>query len=71
MKRYYIVSNIEWDTDGEEIKDLPGEVCVTLEPEDYEGLDQEEIEESIVEYLTDEYEWCIADYDIEEVNKEK
>ena len=66
-KRYYLVSNIEWDTDGKKVAGLPNEMGLTLEPEDYDGLEPEEIEENIIDFLSDRYEWCIADYDIEEV----
>lgn len=67
MKRNYIVSNIEWDTDGEDVQVLPVVKGITLDPEDYEGLDEEEIEESIIDFLTELYGWCISDYEIEEV----
>ena len=68
MKRNFILRNIEWDTDGERVEGLPSEQGMTLDQEDYEGLDMEEIEESIIDFLTDMYGWCIADYDIVEVN---
>lgn len=69
MNRYFIISNIEWDTDGENIKNLPNEMGLTLTPEDYEDKEMEEIEENMIEFLSEEYGWCICDYSVKEVNE--
>jgi hypothetical protein len=46
MKRKFVVKGIEYDTDGEEIDDLPETLTITV-PEDIEDDDVEE-------YLSDE-----------------
>ena len=80
MKRYFIVSDIKWDTefDDEEqiVEDLPDETVVTADEEDIDyweanDCDWEEIEYYILDYLTDEYEWCIAGSKIKEISKEE
>ena len=80
MERYFIVSNIKWDTefDGEEqiVEDLPGEIGVTADEDDVEEweaneMDQDEINYYILDYLTDDFGWCIAGSEIKEVPKEE
>ena len=76
MERYFIVRNLEWDTDGKKIKGLPKEVGVCADEDDVEEwieneCDQEEIEYYIMDWLTDEYEWCIAGCEITEVTEEE
>ena len=79
MKRYFLVTNIVWDTefDGEEqIVDLPNETVVTADDEDIDyweanDYDWEAIEYYILDYLTDEYEWCIAGSEIKEMSKKE
>ena len=80
MKRYFLVTNIVWDTefDGKEqiVEDLPNETVVTADDEDIDywesnDYDWEEIEYYILDYLTDEYEWCIAGSEIKEISKKE
>ena len=80
MERYFIVSNIKWDTefDGEVqvVEDLPDEIGVTADEDDVEEwelneLDQDEINYCILDYLTDEHGWCIAGSEIKEMTKEE
>ena len=82
MKRYFIVSDIEWDTeealpeDIEQIEQLPetigyiasSDVVREWEDDEYE---EEDIMDYIEEYLVEEYEWCMSNYSIEEVSKEE
>ena len=51
------VTNIEWDTDGEDPKDLnlPNEVKIN------EDIDEDEI----ADYLSDEYGWCVCSFNVE------
>jgi hypothetical protein len=46
MKREFVVRDIEYDTDGEEIDDLPETLTITV-PEDIE-------DEDVEQYLSDE-----------------
>lgn len=67
IKRDAHVFDIDWDTDGESV-DLPEEVRVWLEPEsgDIEDFEDEEgIEAKIADILTEEYGWCVNDFDWE------
>lgn len=63
--RTFNVHDIEWDTDGEDFG-LPTETRVSLEEGDLEGLEREEIEEKVLDWLSDEYEYCIDGCYIEE-----
>lgn len=72
MKRYFIVSDIEWDTD----EALPKEIGVVASEEDIQewetqGYDQEDIENEIINHLTNEYEWCISNCFIDEVTEDE
>ena len=66
MKRYFIVSDIEWDTeealpeDMEQIEQLPETI-----------YEEEDIMDYIEEYLVEEYEWAMSNFSIEEVSKEE
>lgn len=78
MKRYFIISNLEWDTDGKKVKGLPDEFGLTVSEEDVEewvenemDQDKDEIDYWIMDWLTDYYEWCIAGCEIKEVSKEE
>ena len=51
-----VVSDIDWDTDGEEVEGLPSTVEVDV-PAD-ECLEPEDFEEWISDYLSDEYGFC-------------
>lgn len=55
----YRIYDIRWDTDGEEIPDLPTDDLVNseyLDVEDDENIN--EVEEAISEYLSDKYGFC-------------
>ena len=82
MKRYFIVSDIEWDTeealpeDMEQIEQLPETIGYIAESDVVQEWKEEEYEEEdimdyIEEILVEEYEWCMSDYSFEEVSKEE
>jgi hypothetical protein len=55
---FYLITDIDWDTDGEEIKDLPNELVLkSIVP-----LKEEEI----ADWLSDEFGWLVNDYSYEE-----
>ena len=56
MNKKYLVTNIEWDTDGEDV-DLPNELEIIL-PDDEELTSPEEIEHYISEAITNETGFC-------------
>ena len=54
------VYDIDWDTDGEYIEDLPTELHFELElDEDFEW------DEQVLDYLSDTYGWCICGCNID------
>lgn len=63
-----IVTNIKWDTDGEDI-DLPKEMEVEL-PEYIDETDEDEVDEYISDYISDETGFCHYGFDIKEVKTE-
>lgn len=56
MNKKYLVTDIEWDTDGEDV-DLPNELEIIL-PDDEELNSPEEIEEYISNEITNETGFC-------------
>lgn len=54
-----IVTNIKWDTDGEDIPELPTEVAL-----DKWTDDEEEILDCIADMLSDLYGWCVYNFEI-------
>ncbi len=50
------ITNIEWDTDGETVDDLPTETDIPADTDD----------EHIADYLSDRYGWCVKSFVIEE-----
>ena len=63
-----IVTNIKWDTDGEDI-DLPKEMEVEL-PEYIDETDEDEVDEYVSDYISDETGFCHYGFDIKEVKTE-
>jgi len=61
-----IVTNIEWDTDGEDIPELPTEVSL-----DRWTDDEEEILDCIADMLFDMYKFCVINFDIHYGKEEK
>lgn len=61
----YRVYDIQWETGGKRVAGLPVEVVVDL---DEDGLeDQDEIESAVVDRVSDDHGWLIADCQIEQV----
>ena len=58
MATKFIVTNIQWDTDGDEkiLKDLPTEL--SIDADTLSISDKDEIEETISDYLSDTYGFC-------------
>lgn len=57
----YLIKNIKWDTDGEEV-DLPTEIEVNIPNEDFAKYTQEEIYEYISDKITDVTGFCHKGY---------
>jgi hypothetical protein len=52
------VRNIEWDTDGEEIDDLPQELSLS-----WSNFDNDfDFDEDLSDWLSDEYGWLVSSY---------
>lgn len=67
----YAITNIEWDTDGQDIEELPIQLELTLADMIEEDLEDEEIvTEKINDYLSDNYGFCVFDYEYEIIAKE-
>ena len=65
MIRRFLVHSIDWDVDNEsELDDLPTEVDITIDAED-----DEDAEDKICDYLSDEYGYCHNGFDYEEIIK--
>ena len=62
--RVFTVSNIDWDTDGEEI-DLPDEMTVNVKED--EQLEEDEIEQYISDKISDETGFCHFGFNYKEV----
>ena len=62
--RVFTVSNIDWDTDGEEI-DLPDEMTVNVKED--EQLEDDEIEQYISDKISDETGFCHFGFNYKEV----
>jgi hypothetical protein len=52
------VRNIEWDTDGEEIDDLPKELYLSWNEFDNDF----DFDEDLADWLSDEYGFCVVEY---------
>jgi hypothetical protein len=67
----YAITNIEWDTDRQDVEGLPTELELTLINMIEDDLEDEEIvTEEINEYLSDNYGFCVFDYEYEIIAKE-
>lgn len=55
IERSSRIVSVEWDTDGEDVEDLPEEVEVPSEIE----------EEDIADWLSDEYGYCVESFSVE------
>ena len=61
------IFNIEWDMDEDDDTVLPTEIVNEF---DYKG-DNDELEETITDWLSDEYGYCHEGYDYEIIEEEK
>ena len=68
MATKYMVTNIQWDTDGdkENLMDLPAEL--SIDTDTLSISDEDEIEETISDYLSDTYGFCHYGFDFEKEN---
>ena len=69
MEKKILVSNIVWDTDGENIPELPEEVVIDNPTE--EMLDGYGRADAISDYLSDTYEFCVVSFDVSEMASER
>ena len=58
MKIKCVITNIDWDTDGEVIEYLPANV--TLELEDLDGLGVSDVD--VADELSDRYGFCVNSF---------
>lgn len=65
MPRTYEVTDIDWDTDDEEVEGLPDTATVEV-PDDE---DEEDDEDYVTDDLSDEHGWCISDCKIRRVDQ--
>jgi hypothetical protein len=61
LRTLWKITEIEWDTDGEDIYELPTEEIVEL--------DEDDDEDQIADILSDVYGWCINSYNAEQIYK--
>ena len=52
----YLVTDIVWDGNEDEVADLPTELEVSLD------VDDKEVYNEIEDYLADEYEFCVESF---------
>ena len=60
----FLVTNIDWDTDGKEVEDLPEDYYVLLSEllyndEELGDVNVEELKDRVADYLSDKFGWCI------------
>lgn len=67
MSKYtkFRITNIDWDTDGEEV-DLPKELVIEMCQEYV--LAYEDFDEAVSELLSDNYGWCVNGFCFEELD---
>lgn len=56
----YLLSDIDWDTDGEEVDGLPTDVTIVFDPDAYDCMFKDDIYGNLVGILEDEYGWLIG-----------
>ena len=57
------VYEIDWETDGEEVEGLPENVTIDIAELDAYSLENEEqINEAILDHLSDTYGWFVSGY---------
>lgn len=68
--------NIDWDTDDEEVDDLPESVLLTLEDEDdiedyHESCDNVDASDFIADMLSDKYGFCVNKFNFDIVEEDE
>jgi len=56
MKVKCVITNIDWDTDGEKIKELPKDVTFEMDYDDEYGA---ELDQEVADELSDRYGFCV------------
>jgi len=59
-------TNIDWDTDGEEVGDLPTETVIEVDAADWS---EDDIGEFGADWLSDKFDWCVISYNYEVVEE--
>jgi len=67
--RQFLISGVEWDTDGRVLKRLPSEGAVLLDAEQIDGRDPDAIDELVYNTFSDHHGYCICACRVSEVIK--
>lgn len=60
-----IVTNIDWDTDGEDVE-LPDEIIIEIDENNIDLLeDLDDYADNLLDYLSDTYGYCIKGFNAE------
>ena len=65
MMKTYLCTNIEYDTDGEDVFP-PNELTIVLEEVD-DDTSEDVIEERLADVISDHTGWCVMSFEVEEV----
>ena len=68
ITKSYRVTNIVWDTDGEQINDLPSTHVVDLDYKDEQEASDADLDHEIGEALSDKFDWCVEGFVFEPTN---
>ena len=66
----FLIKDIQWDTDGEDIDDLPDAYYIPFselmdEDEALGDIDVNDLKDRIADYLSDKFGWCIFGFVVE------
>ncbi|MFG6108337.1 hypothetical protein [Stenotrophomonas nematodicola] len=68
--RKFLISSVEWDTDGRMLKRLPSEGAVLLDAEQIDDRAPDEIDELVYNAFSDRHGYCICACQVLEVIKD-
>lgn len=68
--RKFLISSVEWDTDGRVLKRLPSEGAVLLDAEQIDDRAPDEIDELVYNAFSDRHGYCICACQVLEVIKD-
>lgn len=68
--RKFLISGVEWDTDGRVLKRLPSEGAVLVDAEQIDDRDADEIDELVCNAFSDHHGSCIFACQVSEVIKD-